>query len=42
MIPIFQHVAQAAAPYLPAALHDYIDYSERAPAEPGGVAPEST
>jgi membrane protein required for colicin V production len=42
MIPIFQHVAQAAAPYLPAALHDYIDYSERAPAEPGDVAPEST
>lgn len=42
MIPLFQGIAQAAAPHLPQTLRDYIDFSSGEPQPAADPQPEST
>jgi membrane protein required for colicin V production len=42
MIPMFQGIAQAAAPHLPQALREYIDFSSGEPQPASAPQPEST
>jgi membrane protein required for colicin V production len=42
LIPVFQDIAQGLAPHLPAALREYIDFSEAPPAPAAAPAPTTT